>query len=204
LRLDPDVPVAVASRNFDKVRELLVLWGSVAPALVEPPDDYPDVDEIYDTYEANAVLKARTLAEMSGGPALADDSGIEVEALRWGPGVLSARTPSVHSTSKERNANILDAVAAGPGTRRARFVCVCALVVPGYDPVVARGEIDGMIADWPRGTNGFGYDPIFIYPPYRKTFAEIPAGMKHGVSHRGRAVRALRERLALMAAAPGG
>jgi len=192
------VSVAVASRNVDKVRELLMLWGSRPPALVGPPDEYPDVAEIYDTYEANAILKARTLAEISGGPALADDSGIEVEAMQWGPGVLSARTPSAQSTWEERNNHILAEVAAGPGTRRARFVCACAMVVPGFEPVVARGEVEGTIADWPRGTNGFGYDPIFIYPPYRKTFAEIPAAMKHGVSHRGRAVRALREQLERM------
>jgi XTP/dITP diphosphohydrolase len=198
--LDPDVPVAVASRNFDKVRELFVLWGGAPPSLVEPPDEYPDVDEVYGTYEANAVLKARTLAELIGRPALADDSGIEVEALRWEPGVLSARTPSPESSPKERNAYILDAVAAGSGTRRARFVCVCALVVPGFKPIMGRGEVEGTIADWPRGTGGFGYDPIFIYPPFRKTFAEIPATMKHGVSHRGRAVRALRQHLALIAA----
>ena len=112
--------------------------------------------------------------------------------MQWGPGVLSARTPSAQATWEQRNANILDGVARGAGSRRARFVCVCALVVPGFDPVIARGEVEGTIADWPRGTNGFGYDPIFVYPPYRKTFAEIPAAMKHGVSHRGRAVRALR------------
>jgi XTP/dITP diphosphohydrolase len=190
--LDPLVAVAIASRNLDKVRELRVLWGGVPPALVEAPNVYPEVAESFDSYEGNALLKARTLAELIGKPALADDSGIEVEAMAWGPGVLSARTPSAESSWEERNAHILSAVDQGSGTRRARFVCVCALIAPGFEPVVARGEVEGLIAEAPRGNNGFGYDPIFVYPPYGKTFAEVPEEMKHAVSHRGRAVRALR------------
>ena len=195
LRLDPAVAVVVASRNADKVRELQVLWGDGLPVLVAAGPEYPEVQEVFDTYEANAVLKARTLAVVTGGPALADDSGIEVEAMGWGPGVLSARTPSLDSTWEERNAHILRAVDHGHGTRRARFVCVCALVVPGHDPVLARGEVEGVIADKPRGSNGFGYDPIFEYPPHNATFAEVRAAMKHAVSHRGRAVRALHAKL---------
>jgi XTP/dITP diphosphohydrolase len=195
LRLDLLVPVAIASRNVDKMRELRVLWGDEPPALVEAPEVYPEVAESFDSYEGNALLKARTLAELTGGPALADDSGIEVEAMAWGPGVRSARTPSAESSWEDRNTHILRAVDRGPGTRRARFVCVCALVVPGFEPVVARGEVEGLIAEAPRGSKGFGYDPIFVYPPYGKTFAEVPEDMKHAVSHRGRAVRKLRNRL---------
>ena len=169
------------------------MWGAAPPALVPPPESYPEVDEIYETYEANAILKARTLAALTGRPALADDSGIEVEAMGWAPGVRSARTPSAEASWTERNAHILAAVDSGPGTRRARFVCVCALAAPGFDPVIGRGEVEGLVAQSPRGDNGFGYDPIFLYPPYGKTFAEVPPEMKHAVSHRGRAIRALRE-----------
>ena len=190
--LDPSEPVRIASRNADKVRELVQLWGDRAPPLVLPPPEYPDVPETAGTYEGNALLKARALVELTGGPALADDSGIEVEALDWGPGVLSARTPTPDSSWDERNGYIIKAANAC-GSRRARFVCVCVLVVPGYEPIVARGEVVGLVADARRGTNGFGYDPIFVYPPYGgKTFGEVTPAMKDAVSHRGRAVRALR------------
>lgn len=186
----------VATKNPDKLRELVALWGAEPPRLADPGDVYPEVHETCDTYEGNALLKATALAEASGAPALADDSGIEVEVMGWGPGVRSARTPSPDSTWAERNAHILRCVDEAGGSRQARFVCVCALVVPGFDPVVARGEVDGMIAERPSGIHGFGYDPIFFYRPYRATFAEVGDDMKHAVSHRGRAVRALRAKLA--------
>ncbi len=188
--------VRVASRNVDKARELIELWGLEPPPLVLPGDEYPEVEETAGTYEGNALLKATALAAASQGPALADDSGIEVEAMGWGPGVVSARTPTPDATWQARNQHILDAVARGDGTRRARFVCVCALVVPGFEPAIARGEVEGVIAEAPRGENGFGYDPIFVYPPYGGlTFGEVPSRMKHAVSHRGRAVRAMRSLL---------
>lgn len=199
LSLDPSIPVRVASRNPDKARELVELWGSEPPRLALPPPEYPDVPETAGTYEGNALLKARALAELCGEPALADDSGIEVEALDWGPGVLSARTPSPDSTWAERNGYIIRAADAY-GSRRARFVCVCVLVVPGYEPIVARGEVEGLVSDAPRGSNGFGYDPIFLYPPYGgKTFGEVTSDMKDAVSHRGHAVRSLRARLTELA-----
>ena len=195
LALDPSIAVLIASRNVDKARELIELWGPEPPPLALAPPEYPDVPETASTYEGNALLKARALADLSGLPALADDSGIEVEALDWGPGVLSARTPTPESTWAERNGYIIKAVDAY-GSRRARFVCVCVLVVPSHEPVIARGQVEGLIADAPRGSNGFGYDPIFLYPPYGgKTFGEVTSSMKHAVSHRGRAVRALRTRL---------
>jgi XTP/dITP diphosphohydrolase len=201
LLIDPRVPIAIASRNADKIRELRALWGEEPPPLIEPGAEYPEVVESFPTYEGNAVLKARTLAQARGGPALADDSGIEVEAMGWGPGVLSARTPSEASSWEERNAHILRAVDKQGGSRRARYVCVCALVVPGHDPVIARGEVEGLISALPRGHGGFGYDPIFVYPPYDATFAQVSDALKHAVSHRGRAVRAMRELIARLAQA---
>ena len=162
--------------------------------LVMPGDELPDVDERFDTYEENAVAKATALAQVCGGPALADDSGIEVFALGGEPGVRSARAPSPEATPEERNAEILRRL-EGVADRRARFVCVCALVVPGFEPVLARGEVEGLIADQPRGQAGFGYDPIFYYPSYGGTFAEAGQEKKNLVSHRGRAVRALRSQI---------
>jgi XTP/dITP diphosphohydrolase len=196
VRLDPRVPVAVATRNAAKLRELFALWGSELPALVAPGPEYPEVAETESSYEANALLKAHALAAASGGPALADDSGIEVEALGWGPGVLSARSPSLESSWQERNAHIIAACDSfGDPARRARFVSVCALVVPGFEPVIARGEVEGSIALAPAGNAGFGYDPIFVYAPFGMTFAQAGDERKHAVSHRGRAVRALRAML---------
>lgn len=190
------MPVAVATKNVEKFREIVTLWGDAAPSLVMPGPEYPDVDERYTTYEENALLKAAELARIRGGPALADDSGIEVEALGWKPGVLSARTPSADASPEERNEHLLAELAAlGDVSRKARFVCVCALVAPGQAPMLARGEVEGEIARAPRGDAGFGYDPIFFYPPYGCTFGEAGIEKKHAVSHRGRAVRALRERL---------
>lgn len=199
MKLDSHVPVAVATKNLEKFREIVTLWGDEPPALVLPGAEYPDVDERYATYEENALLKAAELARIRGGPALADDSGIEVEALGWKPGVLSARTPSAQASPAERNEHLLGQLAAlGDVSRKARFVCVCALVVPGQTPVVARGEVEGEIAREPRGAAGFGYDPIFFYPPFASTFGEAGISKKHAVSHRGRAVRALREKLEKM------
>jgi XTP/dITP diphosphohydrolase len=196
VRLDPRVAIAVATKNKDKFGEIVTLWGTRPPALVLPGDEYPDVDEQYSTYEENALLKARELSRVTGEPALADDSGIEVEALGWAPGVLSARSPSASATSTQRNQFILDRLAAlGDVSRRARYVCVCALVVPGQEPITARGEVEGEIALAPRGSRGFGHDPIFYYPPFGATLGEIDVERKHSVSHRGRAIRALRAKL---------
>jgi XTP/dITP diphosphohydrolase len=196
VHLDPRVPVSVATRNAAKLRELFALWGSELPLLVAPGSEYPEVAETGSSYEENALLKARALADVCGGPALSDDSGIEVEALGWGPGVLSARFPSIDSTWQERNAHIISACDAfGDPARRARFVSVCALVVPGYEPVLARGVVEGSIAFAPAGDAGFGYDPIFVYAPFGMTFAQAGDARKHSVSHRGRAMRALRAKL---------
>ncbi|MDQ6766494.1 MAG: non-canonical purine NTP pyrophosphatase [Candidatus Eremiobacteraeota bacterium] len=194
IRLDRARPIVAATKNADKFRELATLWGSFVPQLVIAGDVYPDVNESGETYEENAVMKASALAAIIGAPALADDSGIEVEAMGWGPGVRSARTPRVGAASPERNENVLQSVAGK--SRAARFVSVCVVVVPGYEPIVARGEVEGIIAQRSLGNNGFGYDPIFWYPPYDATFGQVDAASKHAVSHRGRAVRALMAKLA--------
>ncbi len=197
LRLQLSKPIAVATQNLHKFSELQVLWGETQPRLIMAGKEYPQVDEPFDMYEENAKLKARELSRMYAGPTLADDSGIEVKVLGWKPGVRSSRTPSAQSTPEERNAYLLERLkATGGSERNARFVCVCVLTVRGFEPVVARGEVEGLITDEARGTAGFGYDPIFYYPPYGCTFAEAGEEAKHAVSHRGRAVRALRAKIA--------
>lgn len=188
-RLDQGAVITVATKNLDKFREIATLWGSFLPRVVSAGDQYPDIAEDGETYEENAILKASALGEILRAPALADDSGIEVEAMGWGPGVRSARTPYVGASSSERNANVLRA--ARGKNRDARFVSVCVLIAPGFEPIVARGEVEGRIADVSLGENGFGYDPIFWYPPYNATFGQVQSALKHEVSHRGRAVRAL-------------
>ncbi len=193
LRLHPRVAIAVATKNGEKFREIRELWASFVPPVVIADDCYPEVDENGATYEENAILKADALARILNAPALADDSGIEVEAMGWGPGVLSARSPHEGAPSAVRNDNVLAAVEGK--SRSARFVCVCALVVPHYEPVVARGEVEGMIAERALGAHGFGYDPIFWYPPYSATFGEVDEVRKHAVSHRGRAVHALQAKI---------
>ncbi|HLW38284.1 MAG TPA: non-canonical purine NTP pyrophosphatase [Candidatus Eremiobacteraceae bacterium] len=193
IKLDRNTPLTVATKNLPKFRELKTLWGSFQPQLMMAGTNYPVVEERGDSYEANAVLKAATLAELCDGPALADDSGIEVEALGWGPGIYSSRTPWPGASDARRNEYIL--TSAAQNGRSARFVCVCALVVPGFEPVVARGSVEGIVAEEPRGSNGFGYDPIFYYPPYAATFGEVDEDKKHAVSHRGAAVRALQSQI---------
>ena len=189
IRLDANVPIVVATKNRDKFREIAALWGNFHPRIAIAGDEFPDVDETGATYEENAVLKAAALARIIEGPALADDSGIEVVAMARGPGVRSARTPFVGASPRERNENVLRSISGR--TRRARFVSVCALAVPGHEPIVARGVVEGLIAEKPTGNNGFGYDPIFWYPPYRATFGEVDAERKNAVSHRGNAIRTL-------------
>lgn len=192
IRLRGSSPIVMATKNPHKFREIRTLWGQALPVLVPAPPGLPDVEEIYDSYEQNAILKAATAAVLVHAPALADDSGIEVEALGWGPGPRSARTPRPGSTWAERNAFILEELAARAGAgRRARMVCVCALAVPGFEPIVARGEVEGEIADAPQGSAGFGYDCIFKYASYGTTFAAAGDEKKHAVSHRALAVRAL-------------
>ena len=196
IRISAGKPIYAATRNADKLRELRALWGPMPPRLVAPAS-VPDVDERFDSYEQNALAKATALMKSLYAPALADDSGIEVKALDWKPGVRSARTPSPESSSVERNAYLLSELAGIAGEERhARFVCVCALVLPDEEPIIARGEVEGFIAAAPLGSAGFGYDPIFYYEPFGMTFAEAGQEAKNAVSHRGNAIRLLRERIA--------
>jgi XTP/dITP diphosphohydrolase len=148
------------------------------------------------SYEENARAKAAAVAGAAGLPALADDSGLEVEALDGGPGVVSARYGGPGLSDEERIARLLAALAAAPGRgRRARFRCVVALAWPDGRVATAEGQCAGTIAPAPRGLGGFGYDPVFVADELGCTFAEAPAAAKDRVSHRARAVRALGERL---------
>lgn len=157
------------------------------------------------TYRDNALLKARAAARLTGLPALADDSGLEVDALGGAPGLFSARYGGPGLDDAGRCARLLAALRGVPeGRRTARFRCVIALVDPRGGEHVVEGVAEGRIAEAPRGGGGFGYDPVFYYPPLGRTFAELTDTEKAEVSHRGRAARALRQLLAGCYTRPAG
>jgi len=199
----------VATRSAHKLRELRELLGPTAPPLVSL-DDLGIADEVEETgttFAANARLKARAYARLAGMPTLADDSGIEVDALDGGPGVRTRRYAGDQATDAENNAKLLAALEGLPPERRgARYVCVLALVDPtsagphgGMPLITTRGTCRGRIAVTPSGPNGFGYDPIF------EPIAELPGGRtlgryspaeKHAISHRAQAARRMARRMA--------
>ncbi len=187
--------LVLATRNAGKLRELArILGAQISLTGLDEFPDAPDVPETGDTFEANALLKARAIADHTGLPAVADDSGLCVDALNGMPGIRSARWAGAHGDDKANLNLVLAQVADVPDTRLgARFVCAAALVVPGKTPreVVVTGTLDGRLVRVPRGTGGFGYDPIFRPDGFTQTTAEMTAEEKDAISHRGRAFRAL-------------
>lgn len=154
----------------------------------------PEPEESGATFEENAVLKALYYSNYCEGYLFVDDSGLEVDALGGAPGVYSARFAGPDTTDAANNALLL-AKMRGVADRTARFVCVVALAEHGRLVRTFRGEVEGRLLDAPHGSNGFGYDPLFFYPPFGCTFAEVPLERKMEVSHRGKALGALREYL---------
>ena len=192
----------VATRSAHKLRELRELLGPLLSELVDL-DDVGIADEAIEdglTFEANAAKKARFFAALSGLPTLADDSGLEVDALAGGPGVRTRRYAGELATDEENNVKLLGALAGlEPARRGARYRCVLALALPqerglrgGMRVRLAHGTCAGRIATSPRGNGGFGYDPIFepaVEPPGGRTLGEWTAEAKNCISHRGRAAR---------------
>jgi len=154
--------------------------------------DMPEVAETGRTFRENALLKARAVAAFTGLPAVADDSGLCVDALNGMPGVLSARWSGRHGDDQANLELLLGQLADVPaGRRQAHFACAAALVLPTGGEHVAAGSVYGRLADAPRGSNGFGYDPIFVPDGHQQTTAELSPADKDKISHRGRALRAL-------------
>jgi len=181
--------LVVATKNPDKVGEVeAVLAGSGLPIEIVRDRVWPDVAETAATLAGNALLKARTVAVATGLPALADDTGLEVEALGGAPGVRSARYAGPAATYADNVARLLREL-EGVASRRARFRTVVALVTPDGDELLAEGVLAGEILDAPRGSGGFGYDPVFAVAG--RALAEMPPEEKNRISHRGRALRAL-------------
>jgi len=184
--------VVLATRNAAKLRELARILGAEVPlAGLDAFPGAPNVPETGATFEENALLKARAIAQYTHLPAVADDSGLCVDALNGMPGVLSARWAGGHGDDKANLDLVLAQIAAVPDPRRgARFVCAAALV-DGAREVVVTGTMAGRLIRERRGTGGFGYDPIFLPDGFDLTTAEMTPEAKDAISHRGRAFRAL-------------
>ncbi len=182
----------LASHNQKKLRELREILGGLGIEVVPLPDDAPVPEETGDTFEENAHIKAQSAAAFTGLPALADDSGLCVDALGGAPGVHSARY--CEGTDGDRNALLLQNM-AGQDNRACRFVCVAACVFPDGRSFTVRGECQGVLLRQSQGQGGFGYDPLFFVPEFGCTFADLAPADKNRISHRGRALRQLAETL---------
>ena len=192
----------LASRNKKKIREVEAILATHFPGVrILSLDDVGyvgDIEENGTTYEENALIKARTAVEAGNHryAAIADDSGLSVDALDGAPGVYSARYAGGHGDDAANNALLLKNLSHLPESERtARFVCCIALVWPDGRELTVRGETEGLIIDEARGDGGFGYDPYFYYPPFEKTFSELSSEEKNAISHRGKAIAKLAERL---------
>ena len=184
--------IVLATGNKGKIREFSGLLEGVFGRIISLNDleSPPEVVEDGATFRENALKKARAIAAYSGKPALADDSGLAVDALGGSPGVYSARYAGEGATDRDNIAKLLTEL-GGVENRSASFVCVLALVYPDGKEITAEGTCEGVILTEPRGEGGFGYDPVFFLPEYGKTMAEIPPELKNKISHRARAAESL-------------
>jgi len=198
----------LATRNAKKLGELRRILDAEGIENVEvlglsDVDEFEEAPETEPTFEGNALAKARDAAAVTGLPVVADDSGLSVDALNGMPGVLSARWSGRHGDDVANVKLLLGQLGDVPdGRRGGGFVCTAALVVPGGEETVVRGEWRGTIAREPKGANGFGYDPIFVPEGEGRTSAELDPGEKDAASHRGRALRALLPHLRKLAERP--
>ena len=191
--------VVLASKNKHKLVEISKITEKFGFELVLQSDLGVDieVEETGTTFEENSFIKAEAVMKATGLPALADDSGIAVDALNGEPGVYSARYGFDDTLDDWGRLELLlkNTEQVPDGQRQSQFVCVITMVTPDHQVIQARGEIHGELTREPRGENGFGYDPIFYYPPFGKTTAEMTPEEKNGVSHRGQALRIFYEKL---------
>jgi XTP/dITP diphosphohydrolase len=188
--------VVLATRNRHKGEELAALLGDLG-ITIRTLDEFPDAPEVVedgDTCEANAVKKARAIADFTGLPAVADDTGLEVDALGGRPGVYAARYAGEDATYEDNCRKLLRELMGVPREQRtARFLTVAAIALPSAGTRVAQGTLDGVIAEEASGTLGFGYDPVFLIPELGKTLAQLSADQKNTISHRAKAFAKMRE-----------
>lgn len=190
--------LVIATKNKNKVKEIKDILKDLPIEITSLDDLNIDVDVVEDmlTFEDNAYKKAKEIARITGMTALADDSGLEVDALNGAPGVLSARFAGMHGDDKKNNEKLLQLMEGVPeDNRTARFVSAIAVVYPDGKKIVTRGEVEGLIGHELIGENGFGYDPLFVVQEYGKSFGELPNSIKNKISHRGRALEKLKEEL---------
>lgn len=187
----------LATHNPGKLKEMADILSGLGVEVVSPAELGIDVEveETGSTFAENAMLKARAICDASGLPAIADDSGLCVDALNGGPGVYSARYGGEGLDDAARTRLLLENM-RGQTTRAAHFACAIACVFPGGDTLTAEGRCEGAIAFAPMGQGGFGYDPVFLVPELGKTFSQLSGAEKNEISHRGRALRAFSEKLA--------
>ena len=189
-----EIPLVIATKNQGKITEIRDLLTNFAVKLksLDAFGSIPEVEEDGETFDENAYKKASYTARILGIPALADDSGLLVEALGGTPGVFSARYAGENATDEQRVAKLLKALNAKTN-RKAAFECVLSIAVPSGPALTYEARCEGLIAEQPAGQNGFGYDPIFFYPPLNKTFAQMTLEEKSKVSHRGKALNELKQ-----------
>ncbi len=186
--------IVVASTNEGKIREFREMLEPEGYRVLSLADfkDMPEIIEDGTTFAENAVIKAQSVTDRYGIMAVSDDSGLEIDAFGKEPGIHSARWLGHETPYEEKNRIILERM-EGIRDRSCRYVCAIAITRPGEDPVVFEDTVECQIAMEPKGTGGFGYDPIIWYEPYQKTMAEMTKDEKNGISHRGKAVRRLEE-----------
>jgi XTP/dITP diphosphohydrolase len=188
------VQIILATRNKGKIRELARIFAQELPEVeLIGTDAFPelaDVAETEETFEGNALLKARAVSDFTCLPAIADDSGLAVDYLGGAPGIYSARYSGIHGDDEANLQKVLREM-AGVANRRAQFVCAAAFVAPNGYQKILRAEMVGDLITEPRGSNGFGYDPIFVPEGQSQTTGEMDPALKDSISHRGKAMRAL-------------
>ncbi len=191
--------IVLASNNKGKVREIAQLLADKNLQVVPQSEfNIPDADETGLSFVENAILKARHAAKLSGLPAIADDSGLEVDALNGAPGIYSARYAGNGATDAANNQKMLAALAdTADEARTARFQCLMVFMRHAEDPtpIICQGTWEGRILRQPQGENGFGYDPLFLVPEKNCSSAELPAEIKNAMSHRGKALQALLQKI---------
>lgn len=184
--------IIVASTNLGKIKEIKAMLNDIDIEVVsmsEVLEEELEIEETGTTFKENALIKAQTIADIVNLPVLADDSGLEVDALDKQPGIYSARFLGADTSYDVKNQYIIDAVKDKDKT--ARFVCAMALVIPGQEPILIEETMEGQINDKIEGSNGFGYDPIFYFPPCKMTSAMMPMEEKNKHSHRAKALKKL-------------
>lgn len=184
--------ILLATKNKNKIIEISNKFMNIKDVILSDLRKYknvPDVPETGSTFDENALIKARAISEFTGETALADDSGLVVDALDGRPGILSARYGGEGLNDRDRYMLLLDEMKDVPAdSRTARFVCSIVIYLPAGEYFTAKGTCEGIIATEPRGSQGFGYDPVFYLPRYSKTMAEIPLTEKNKISHRAQAL----------------